>query len=77
MSSSFNAQSKGTKILVQSDREDYGTYDNPTHMMNCVTQCPPGTFGYMGVEKMYFQQPAIFLSIYMNMTLKVTETVSG
>ena len=42
--------------------------------MNGVIQCPPGTFGYMGVEKMYFQQPSLFPSIYMNTTLKVTES---
>ena len=73
MSYSFNAQSKGVKILLQLDREDYGTYDNPTYMMNGVIQCPPGTFGCMGVETMYFQQPSLFPSAYLNTTLKVTE----
>ena len=42
--------------------------------MNGVIKCPPGTFGCMGVEKMHFQQPALFPSAYLNTTLKVTET---
>ena len=72
MSYSFNAQSKGVKILLQSDREDYGTSDNPTYMLDNVLQCPPGTFGFMGVEKMYFQQPMLFPSLYLNTTMSIT-----
>ena len=60
MSYSFNAQSKGAKILLQSDREDYGTADNPTYMLGNVVKCPPGTCRFMGIEKLYFQQPPFF-----------------
>ena len=72
MSYSFNAQSKGAKILLQSDREDYGTADNPTYMLGNVVKCPTGTFGYMGIEKMYFQQPPLFPSEYLNTTLTIS-----
>ena len=74
MSYSFNAQSKGAKILLQSDREDYGTADNPTYMLGNVVKCPPGTFGFMGIEKLYFQQPPLFPSEYLNTTMSITYT---
>ena len=72
MSYSFNAQSKGAKILLQSDREDYGTPNNPTYMLGNVVKCPPGTFGYMGIEKMYFQQPPLFPSAHLNTTMTIS-----
>ena len=71
---SFNAQSKGVKIFLQSGREDYGTTDNPTYMMNGVIQCPPGTYGYMGIEKMYFEQPALFPGLYLNTNMSIQYT---
>ena len=74
MSYSFNAQSKGAKILLQSDREDYGTVDNPTYMLGDVVKCPPGTFGFMGIEKLYFQQPPLFPSAYLNTIMTITYT---
>ena len=72
MSYSFNAQSKGAKILLQSDREDYGTPNNPTYMLGNVVKCPTGTFGYMGIEKMYFQQPPLFPSAHLNTTMTIS-----
>ena len=66
---SFIAQNKGAKILLQSDREDYGKTDNPTYVLDNVVQSPPGTFGLLGIEKMHFQQPVLFTSAYLNTTM--------
>ena len=60
MSYYFNAQSKGTKILLQSDRKDYITYDF-FHLE------------HLG-ENMFFQQSSLFPSAYLNTALKGTET---
>ena len=31
------------------------TEENLTCMLDNVVQCPPGTFGFIGIKKMYFQ----------------------
>ena len=63
-------QSKGTtKLLLQSGRQDYGTNDNPTFVLNEVVQAPPFSFGLIGVEKMYWRQPPLFPSAYMTCTM--------
>jgi len=67
------SQSKGTtKLLLQSGRQDYGTNDNPTYVLNEVVQAPPFSFGLIGVEKMYWRQPPLFPSDYLNCTLTST-----
>ena len=64
------SQSKGTtKLLLQSGRQDYGTNDNPTFVLNEVVQAPPFSFGLIGVEKMYWRQPPLFPSAYMTCTM--------
>ena len=60
-------------ILLLLDREDDGTTDNPTNMWSNGVQSPPGTFGFMGIEKMYFQQPALFPPAYLNTTMSITD----
>ena len=45
-------------ICCQSNREDYRTVDNRTNMLGNVVKSPSGTFGFVGIEKIYFQQPA-------------------
>ena len=34
--------------------------ENLNYMLDNEVQCPPGMFGFMRIEKMYFQQPVIF-----------------
>ena len=64
------SQSKGTtKLLLQSGRQDYGTNDNPTFVLNEVVQAPPFSFGLIGVEKIYWRQPPLFPSTYLTYTL--------
>ena len=64
------SQSKGTtKLLLQSGRQDYGPIDNPSFVLNEVIQAPPFSFGLIGLEKMYWRQPAVFPSFYLNVTL--------
>ena len=64
------SQSKGTtKLLLQSGRQDYGTIDNPTFVLNEVVQAPPFSFGLIGVEKMYWRHPPVFPTTYLNCTL--------
>ena len=58
--------------MLQSDRQDYGKIENPTYMLDSVIQSPPGTFGFMGIEKMYFQQPVLFPSAYLNTSMTIT-----
>ena len=53
----------------------HGTTENTTCMLDNVVQCPPGTFGFMGIENMYFQQPVLFLAEYLNTTLQITYTL--
>ena len=43
-------------------------------MLGNVVQSPMGTFGLMSIEKMYFQQPILFPSAYLNNTMNITYT---
>ena len=71
------SQTKGTtKILLQSGRQDYGTTDNPSFVLNEVVQAPPFSFGLIGLEKMYWRQPYVFPTQYLNLTL-TSQTLSG
>ena len=66
-------QSKGTtKLLLQSDRQDYGTTDAPTFTLNEVLETPPPSFGLMGLEKVYWRQPSVFPSSHLRTTLYST-----
>ena len=67
------SQSKGTtKLLLQSTRQDYGPNDTPTFLLNEVVQAPPSSFGLLGLEKIYWRQPSVFPSVYLNTTLTST-----
>ena len=63
-------QSKGmTKLLLQSDRQDYGMTDAPNFTLNEVLQAPPQSFGLIGLVKVYWRQPSVFPSSYLKTTL--------
>ena len=67
------SQSKGTtKLLLQSTRQDYGPNNTPTFLLNEVVQAPPSSFGLLGLEKIYWRQPSVFPSVYLNTTLTST-----
>lgn len=60
MSYTLNQSTGGTKLLIQSGDQDYGTGSNPTYTLLQTLQAPPRTFALMGVEKMYWRQPLLF-----------------
>ena len=66
---SLNHSKGTTKLLLESDRQDYGTTDNPTFVLNEVVQAPPFSFGLIGIEKIYWKQPPVFPYDYLNCTL--------
>ena len=67
------SQSKGTtKLLLQSGRQDYGTNNDCTFVLNEIVQAPPFSFGLIGVEKMYWRHPSVFPSDYLQATLTLT-----
>ena len=43
-------------------------------MLNKVAQSLLGTFGFMGIEKIYFQL-VLFLSTYLNEAMNITHTL--
>ena len=66
---SLNHSKGTTKLLLESDRQDYGTTDNPTFVLNEVVQAPPFSFGLIGIEKIHWKQPPVFPYDYLNCTL--------